>query len=477
MKPEIRQYVENQLVRAEARLAHYVGEGSWNYPNRPVYYRVKKYVADFLDGQREVRWIIIPGLRGVGKTTTVAQTYFSFRKKVAKNHILYISVDDIVTAGFSLREVLNTYEEVLGINFESLTEPVLLLIDEIQQDPQWAALLKGMYDKARNVFVVCTGSSAVQLQSNPDVARRGIFEKLYPLCFWEYQMLKNNVFPTKELKQSIKTALYDSVNAEQVFDRLKALEKGVTAQWNKYPEKESEIQHFLATGTLPFTLKAPDAQLYERISFLVDRMVNKDIQELGRFDAKTLGVIKRLLFIMADSLDGLSINKVSELLGVERPTLNAVLDALEKAEMIIKVPPYGSGMTAAKKPSKYLFMSPAIRMSLLSITGLDQTFLTRRGKLLEDVAGLHFYREFIAPGFGRLAYDSADAGADFILQISNKKQIAIEIGLGEKDLRQVRNTMEKVSCSYGLIFCSADSVVVSREDNIVKVPLEYFLLM
>ena len=414
---------------------------------------------------------------GVGKTTTVAQTYFTFQKKVAKNHILYVSVDDIVTAGFSLREVLNAYEEVLGINFESLTEPVILLIDEIQQDLQWAALLKGMYDKARNVFVVCTGSSAVQLQSNPDVARRGIYEKLYPLCFWEYQMLKNNVFPKKELKQSIKIALYDSVSAEQVYNRLIALQKDVSAQWAKYPPKEIEIEAFLATGTLPFTLKAPNAQLYERISFLVDRMVNKDIQEMGRFDTKTLGVIKRLLFIMADSLDGLSVNKVSEVLGVERPTLMAVLDALEKAEIIIKVSPYGSGMSAAKKPSKYLFMSPAIRMSLLSITGLDQTFLARRGKLLEDIAGLHFYREFVAPGFGRVSYDSAEAGADFILQISNKKQIAIEIGLGNKELRQVKNTMTKISCDYGLIFCASNSVVVSREDNIVKVPLEYFLLM
>ena len=78
MKPEIKQYVENQLVRAEARLAHYVGEGTWKYPNRPVYYRVKKYVDDFLAGQREVRWIIIPGLRGVGKTTRARRFSLSF---------------------------------------------------------------------------------------------------------------------------------------------------------------------------------------------------------------------------------------------------------------------------------------------------------------------------------------------------------------------------------------------------------------
>jgi len=475
MKEEAVQYINNQLKVAQDRLRPYVQNDRRRYRYRPVFYRIQKHINHFIEGDKEVRWIIIPGLRGVGKTTVAAQTFFYFKNKVNDNHILYISADDIITAGLTLREVLSAYEQVLGTNFESLKIPVLLIIDEVQQDLQWAAVLKSMYDRARNVFVISTGSSAVHLQSNPDVARRGVFEKLYPLSFWEYQMLVHNTLPVKELKQDLKNALYDSSSAEQVYTRLQALETRVKAGWTN--AQKDDVNLFLSTGTLPFTLRLADNDVYERISLLIDRMINKDIQELGRFDAQTLGIIKRLLFIMADGLDGLSVSKVSGLLGVQRPTLMAVLDALEKAEIIIKVSPYGSGMTAAKKPSKYLFMSPAIRMSLLSITGLDQTFLKRRGKLLEDVAGLHFYREFIATGVGNLSYDTAEAGADFILQISNKKQIAIEIGLGDKDLHQVRNTMQKARCDYGLVVCSSGSVTLSKEDGIVKVPLQYFLLM
>jgi hypothetical protein len=475
MKEEAIQYINNQLKVAQDRLRPYVQNDGQKYRYRPVFYRIQKHINHFIEGNKEVRWIIIPGLRGVGKTTVAAQTFFYFKNKVNENHILYISADDIVTAGLTLREVLMAYEQVLGTNFESLKTSVVLIIDEVQQDPQWAAVLKSMYDRARNVFVISTGSSAVHLQSNPDVARRGVFEKLYPLSFWEYQMLMHNTLPVKELKQDLKTALYGSSSAEEVYRRLQALEQRVKAGWKN--AQKDDVNLFLSTGTLPFTLRLANNDVYERISLLIDRMINKDIQELGRFDAQTLGIIKRLLFIMADGLDGLSVSKISGVLGVQRPTLMAVLDALEKAEIIIKVAPYGSGMTAAKKPSKYLFMSPAIRMSLLSITGLDQTFLMRRGKLLEDVAGLHFYREFIATGVGNISYDTAEAGADFILQISNKKQIAIEIGLGEKDLHQVRNTMQKAQCHYGLVICSSNSVTLSKEDNIVKVPLEYFLLM
>ena len=477
MQPEIIQYIQNQLARANDRLQPYVRNGRWIYPRRHAFFKIERYLKDFLKGNRESRWIIIPGLRGVGKTTVVAQTFFwlHLQSGVKKNHVLYISVDDIVTAGFSLRDVLTAYETVLGTNFESIKDPVILLIDEVQQDEQWAAVLKTMYDKARNVFVICTGSSAVQLQSNPDVARRGIYEKLYPLNFSEYQMLKNNIFPVKELKQQLKDVIYDSATAADVHSGLQKLAKVVNAQWSRFAS--SDIDGFLSTGTLPFTLQAQQMNIYDRISLLVDRMINKDIQELGKFDAQTLGLIKRLLFIMADATDGLSVNKVSTTLNIDRNTLTAILDALEKAEVIIRVAPHGSNISAVKKPSKFLFMTPAIRMSLLSITGLDETFLTRRGKLLEDVAGLHFYREFVSTGAGAVTYDTAEGGADFVLQIANKKQIAIEVGMGDKELRQVRNTMSKVKCDYGIVICTSDSVVISKEDGIVKIPLQYFLLM
>ena len=339
----------------------YARRGTWLYPRRPAFFRVEKYINDFLLGKFESRWVIIPGLRGVGKTTILAQLFFTFgstfkKKNINPKNIIYISVDDIITAGLTLKEVLEAYENVLGHTFESQPTPILLFIDEVQQDAQWAAVLKSMYDKARNVFVVCTGSSAVQLQTNADVARRGIFEKLYPLNFGEYQMLKNNIFPLPQLKQQIKTALYDSTSAEEVFTRLKKLESPVKSQWKKFDKKD--FDEFLSTGTLPFTLRAQTTNIYEGIGLLVDRMINKDIQELGRFDVQTLGIIKKLLFIMADSNDGFSVNKASSILGVDRNTLTMVLDALEKAEIIIRVAPHGSSTSAVKKPSKYLFMTP-----------------------------------------------------------------------------------------------------------------------
>lgn len=61
----------------------------------------------------------------------------------------------------------------------------------------------------------------------------------------------------------------------------------------------------------------------------------------------------------------------------------------------------------------------------------------------------------------------------FILNLPEKK-VAIEVGYGSKGVGQVQSTLEKIKGNYGLVICSSE---LAKEDNVVKVPLEFFLLM
>lgn len=97
-------------------------------------------------------------------------------------------------------------------------------------------------------------------------------------------------------------------------------------------------------------------------------------------------------------------------------------------------------------------------------------------RLLEDSIGAHLYREFILRSDGIIRYDSAEGGADFILQIGNAKKIVIEAGLGKKDKRQVISTMRKIKSDYGVIFSNTD-LKIDKNINVVSVPLDYYLLM
>lgn len=474
-KANLLNYLQNLLGQARHRLYIKDKEGKL-YPKRPIYFRLQKYCRAFLNNTPSaVRWVIIPGLRGVGKTTVLAQIYFELLHKYDNKEIelLYVSLDEpIALFRAGLGELVLSYEELKGKSLEKMGKPIVMIIDEVHTDPKWTQVLKTIYDRARNVLILCSGSSAIHLQQTPDVARRAKSEKLYPLNFYEYQLIRHGIKPIPDLKQTIHNTLYSSFTPKQIFKDLKSLQPKVNSYWSKVDRKD--IYHFISTGTLPFTAKInDDALVHEQINGLIDKIIQKDIHETQRFDAQTIGMVKRILLILADSED-IGINKLANAIDIDYRVTASILDILEKAELLIRVQPHGSGFGKVRKPSKYLFMSPAIRSSLFDIAGIRATQETRRGKLLEDVVAGYFYREFVAPGQGSLSYDSSKGGADFVLQIGNRLQIAVEVSIGEKGIKQLLNTMHKIKCNYGIVFSNDP---LAYHDNILKVPLDYFFLL
>jgi uncharacterized protein len=474
---EVLQYVQKQLSLINSR-ADTLAKDRENkeYPKRYLFYRMREYAIDFLDNYSETRWMIIPGLRGVGKTTVLAQLYLELKNKNKELDFLFISLDEInnlLKAG--LAETLEAYEQILGTSYEKTKKPILIFVDEAQTDPKWAGILKNLYDKTKNVFIVSSGSSAISLQMNADVARRAIVEKLYPLSFSEYGMIKNKVEPVKNLSKEIRQALFFSASAEEAYEKLKIMKPEVNQYWSKIDRLE--IKQYLTIGTLPFALNLKDqSQVFDAISLLLDKVISKDIADLGKFDAKTLGAVKRLLLILAES-DAISLYKLEQILQINRQTISEILDVLEKSELLIKVPAHGANIAVVKKPAKYLFMSPAIRMTFFSIAGIEGTWLTRQGKLLEDAAAFYYHREFLSKGIGSISYDSSEGSADFIFRVDNKIQIAAEIGIGKKNTRQIAKTLKNIKCDYGIVISQGELKLDEKDDNILMVPLDYFLLI
>lgn len=63
---------------------------------------------------------------------------------------------------------------------------MVLFLDEVQYDKTWGLALKSLYDRTDKVFIFSTGSAALMLNTNADIARRTVFEKMQPLSFTEY---------------------------------------------------------------------------------------------------------------------------------------------------------------------------------------------------------------------------------------------------------------------------------------------------
>ncbi|QQS60785.1 ATP-binding protein [Candidatus Falkowbacteria bacterium] len=474
MNNDLIQYIQQQIRTTSERIRRYThsprGE---KYPQRFMFVKIKQYIDGFLNKTQDNRMVIIPGFRGVGKTTLMAQICEAYSKRI--ENILFLSVEEtysLLNAG--INDIVSAFESVVGQSVDTIEKPTLIFLDEIQTDPKWAVSLKILFDKTSNVFFCCTGSSAVILQTTTNLARRALFERMPPMSFIEYEMIKNQTFPSIDLKNKIRQAIYFSNSAEEVFNSLNDLQGEINTSWSKI--NRYDIKTYLSYGTLPFSLTMPnETAVYDAISLLLDKIIKQDLPTLGSFDPDTLGAVKRILFAIAEN-DTTSLGILEERFKINRLTISNIFEALEKAELLIKVPAYGSNMTVARKPNKYLFMSPAIRMTFFYYTGQESTYLTRQGKLLEDSFASHLYREFILRNQGLVRYDSAQGGADFILQIMNNKQIVIEVGMGSKDVKQIATTAKKINSDYNLIFSNSE-LKINPELKTVFIPLDYYFLM
>ncbi|MBD3365966.1 AAA family ATPase [candidate division WWE3 bacterium] len=481
----LQKYISNQVARAPEMLKIYTEDTSGEaYLKRDKFSSLLKLIEDFTSKESDVRVIGIPGLRGTGKTTLLAQLYLHLFPD-HPGDMLFISADELVEdLNTDLFTIFKEYEKYLGTPFAELDRDIFIFIDEIQFDPKWASALKILYDRSRRVFVLCTGSSALSLQSNTDAARRILFQKLFPLSFPEYMRLKSKYASIKDpslsvkdvnrdLRNSLKDALFYSENASMVHENLLKVNDEVKEYWKGIDTLE--LGRYLRFGTMPYSLKSLDNQrLLNLTDSQIDRVIERDLPELGKFDTSTLSSVRNVLLLLAGSTEVSITNLSNNLAGMSAVTLRNVLEALEKAELLIRVYPYGSSSyKKVRKPSKYHFMSPAIRHVLLSLLEGELSFSKHKGNYLEDAMALYLHRIFSSDLISPIFYDSSKGGADFLINLVVRR-IVLEVGMGHKGVEQVLSTLERTKSTYGLVVSDSD---LSLKGDVVKVPLEFFLLL
>lgn len=224
-REKIINFLNEQIAQANFKAKAYVYnfENELN-PQRSIYVRLKSHLNKYMAGKRANRWITLTGLRGSGKTTLLSQLFYD--QPETNCYKLFISVDRTSEIlGISLDEVISAYEDLIGKSLEELDKPLLLFLDEVQYDTKWGAVLKSVYDRSNMVFIIATGSAALLMNSNTDIARRTIFEKLFPLSFTEYLKIKKNKYETKGLGREVRETIFESKDAAAVYAGLRSLEK------------------------------------------------------------------------------------------------------------------------------------------------------------------------------------------------------------------------------------------------------------
>lgn len=469
-------FLRDQMAQMENRARAYVfDENNKQRPKRDIFLKIQKYVADFEETKTSARWIMLTGLRGAGKTTILSQIFHHNRN--IDGYKLYLSLDQVTKIiGASLNEVLEILEQLLGFSFEQLDKPLYLFLDEIQYDEKWGVVLKSLYDRSNKIFILATGSAALLLNTNSDIARRAVFEKLFPLSFVEYLKIKNDKHEMNGLGDNIRAALFESKEVAEVFYKLTVLEPDIKNYYLGIDKRE--VEKYLKYGSLPFMVALKNEVLiYDQVNKTLDRIINDDVAQCGRFNSEIISKIPSLLYAVAD-MDELSFNKLAEVFEISRPKIMEIFEVLEHTETISRIYPYGSHFNQikrVKKASKYLFASSAFRAMYYNMVGNIISNENYRGKLLEDVVGMYLSKILYKKINVSLTYDSAQGGADFIVGWE-RQRVIIEVGSGDKGARQIKNTMTKVEAKYGFTV-SNNNLNLIRGENIVQVPFEYFLLM
>jgi uncharacterized protein len=466
---KIIEYINQQISQTESFIQSQITEITGEQkPQRDLFSNLQSYIENFISNKSENRWFVLTGLRGTGKTTLLAQLYEANKNKEA--YRLFLMVDQITKIlDLSLYDVLNSYSDILNRSFEDLDKPLLLFLDEVQTEEKWGIVLKNLYDRSRKVFIIATGSAALVLNTNADVARRAIYEDLSPLHFNEYLRLKKLETPTDG--KNWQNIFFNSKSSKELYHDTKTISRQL--QHNLYGITKNEIINFLCYGSLPFMLKTKNETLiYSQVGKIVERIIANDIAETSTFSNEILSKIQHLLYMLADS-DTKSVVKLAADLDISKPTLMEILDALEKTEVLQKIYPYGSHTSQINKPFKYLFFASTFRAMYFNLRSSIKSNDLYLGKLLEDVVGMYLNCYLKAKLNAAINYDSAKNGADFILSFG-KERIIIETGLGKKNTGQIINTAKKIKAKYGILI-SANGLEHIPEHNIVKIPLEFFL--
>ena len=486
MNTDLKDRILEIITSAPADRSNWIEANTQNSGiQRRAFMKAKMHLDNFIKTPSNNNWLIMPGLRGIGKTTILTQLYN--QTPSPNNRKFFISLERVRLIGGSMEDVIDVIEEVAGEKLDSIDEPIYIYLDEVQYLDNWSLSLKTVFDRTRKIFIACTGSSAIALQTNPDIARRSLKIPIHPLCFTEYVMirqstegLRNITFPDTGLAKELKKILFDSANEQEVYIGIQNLRLRISNYWRRLDDRQSYVNDYVKFGTLPFTLHdTAETIRWQKINALLTESLARDVDSTEKFDSATRSMFPRLLFLLASS-DVISHANIASTLNINVRTLISMLDTLVKTEIIHPILPRGSAYKQVSQPIKYLFTSPAIRTAICTSGGIlgEERASHLRGRLLEDVVGMYLKRIFNPSETPAIVeYDYGSGGADFIVSRTGQKgnSIAIEVGVKKRTAQQTHTTLKRIDAKYGLIISGANLSIDSSKKS-VFVPFEPFLL-
>lgn len=275
-----------------------------------------RYMYDQINWKN--RMIGLIGPRGVGKTTLVLQY---IKQNLELSETLYVTAEDFYFVDHRLTELADQFVKFGG---------KYLFIDEIHKYKDWAKELKLIYDYHKELNVVFTGSSVLDIKKGvSDLSRRAVVYNMQGLSFREYLHLFHQI-ETKPF--SLQDILSHKVNIPEL----------------KYPLPL--FADYLKEGYYPFALE-DDFQI--RLSQIINQTLESDIPTYADMNVATGRKLKQLLSIISKSVPFKpNMSKIAEMLSASRNNIADYCLYIEEAGMIAQLRDGTGGIRGLGKVDK-----------------------------------------------------------------------------------------------------------------------------
>ncbi len=320
------------------------------------------------------RVVVITGMRRVGKTTTLQ---WLLNQVVSPNKI-YLDLERL-----DHRSVFQESNYDLVLNYlrnrgVDLTQPMTVALDEIQYAPNLPSVVKYLYDHHGIKFLL-TGSSSYYLKHyfNESMAGRKIVYEMFSLNFGEFLDFRGIPYHRRSNFAEMRFDPFE-------FERLKGF-----------------YNEFVTYGGLPDVALEPNPKIKQEIlQDIFSSYINIDVHAMADF--KKIGELQRLLQVLSQRIGNkLDYTKLSQVVGITRPTLMTYLEFLEKTYMVHRLPAYASVDKATVLGKKLYFRDNGLA-GILAQPGDGALFenaifnqLTNYGKLAYLSKGSEYEVDFM----------------------------------------------------------------------------------
>ena len=476
MDQYVEKYVQKQLNQVPATLNRNITNKEKNkFNKREEFKKIKQRIDEFINKESDERFFVLPGLRGVGKTTLMYQSYEYLLKEkdISPNNILYVSCDVInKIKDVDIEDIVECYSQLIHhCSTALIDEDVFIFVDEAHYDKNWAGNGKIIFDKCPNIFIIFSGSSSIHLDYNADGARRLKIKTIPPLNYSQHLKLKYD-YKTDISKDLINLIFKGEIESAQEKehqiqnDLINIIDYDLN-DWEKY----------MKYGSFASTLNKKHIEdIEEELWSIISRVITKDIVNVFSLNSNMQENVFRVLTFLASQNPGeISQASIANDINVSKSTVNSIFTILEKTQLIFHYEAYGFGKKP-KKAWKYYIATPSLRHCINSKFGIMHVDSNDyNGVLLENLVATGLFNLSNNENFINFStfYDSQSGGADFIIQKAFEKPIPIEVGLGKKSDRQVKKSMRSCKSDYGILI-SNKTKNIEKKNDIIYVPPKTF---